>query len=97
MRNSYLLCYDICDPKRLRAVHKTVRDFGTAMQYSVFRCDLTEGEKFILLGKLTPIIKHDEDSVMLVNLGPRNDQSRARFEFLGKAKGTDDDQPCIVI
>jgi CRISPR-associated protein Cas2 len=28
MRRCYLVCYDICDPKRLRQVHKTCKGFG---------------------------------------------------------------------
>ena len=36
MRNTYLVCYDVCEDKRLRAVHKTMRDFGDHLQYSVF-------------------------------------------------------------
>ena len=38
MRNTYLVCYDIRDDKRLRKVHKTMRDFGDHLQYSIFEC-----------------------------------------------------------
>jgi hypothetical protein len=30
-RNTYLVCYDIRDDKRLRTVYKTVRDFGNQL------------------------------------------------------------------
>jgi hypothetical protein len=40
-RNTYLVCYDICDDKRLREVFKTMRDFGDHLQYSIFDCHFT--------------------------------------------------------
>ena len=38
MRQSYLVCYDISDDKRLRKVFKTMRGYGDHLQYSVFEC-----------------------------------------------------------
>ena len=32
MRSTYLVCYDICDDKRLRRVFKVMRDFGDHLQ-----------------------------------------------------------------
>src|ERR1035438_4086458 len=36
LRISYLICYDICDDKRLRKVFQTMRGYGDHLQYSVF-------------------------------------------------------------
>ena len=36
--DTYLVAYDICDPKRLRKVAHTCEDFGFRRQYSVFLC-----------------------------------------------------------
>lgn len=41
MRNTFLVCYDICDDKRLRKVFRTMRDFGDHLQYSVFECQFS--------------------------------------------------------
>src|SRR5262249_45290349 len=41
LMNSYLVCYDIANPKRLRKVAMTCEDFGRRKQYSVFLCRLT--------------------------------------------------------
>lgn len=41
MRNSFIVCYDICDPKRLAKVFKTMRAWGDHLQYSVFECQLS--------------------------------------------------------
>ena len=40
MRRSYLVCYDVRDPKRLRKVHRVMKAYGEAWQYSVFWCTL---------------------------------------------------------
>ena len=39
--DTYLVAYDICDPKRLRKVAHTCEDFGFRRQYSVFMCRLS--------------------------------------------------------
>src|SRR5262249_749937 len=36
--DTYLVAYDICNPKRLRKVATTCEDFGIRRQYSVFIC-----------------------------------------------------------
>ena len=97
MRNRYLVSYDICDPKRLRRVFKTMRGFGDALQYSVFLCDLSPSERIILLEKLTPIINNREDQVMLVNLGPADGQSGERIETLGRAVAVVLDRVAIIV
>ena len=38
---SFLVCYDISDPKRLRKVAATCEDFGYRKQFSVFLCRLS--------------------------------------------------------
>ena len=41
-RLRYLVSYDICDPKRLRKVARSLEGFGVRLQYSVFECPLDE-------------------------------------------------------
>ena len=41
-RVRYLVSYDICDPKRLRRVARSLEGFGVRLQYSVFECPLDE-------------------------------------------------------
>lgn len=70
MRNAYIVCYDISDPKRWRKVHKLMLGVGDPVQWSVFRCDLSRTEKIILMEKLVPVMNQSEDRLMLVDLGP---------------------------
>ncbi|MCX6678469.1 MAG: CRISPR-associated endonuclease Cas2 [Methanothrix sp.] len=79
----YVVSYDIMDPKRLHQVHKIMKGFGDPIHYSVFRCNLTEKGKVELIAALTEIIKHNEDRIMIVDLGPLDGRVEERIEFLG--------------
>ena len=65
-RTRYLVSYDISDAKRLRQVHRTVKDYGWSMQYSVFICDLDPVELLLLKRDVGEVIHHGEDSVAFV-------------------------------
>ena len=83
MRTTYLVCYDITDDKRLRRVFKTCGNFGNHLQYSVFECDLTPAEKIKLEQALDAVIKHDEDQVLFVSLGPAEGRGERVITSLG--------------
>jgi CRISPR-associated protein Cas2 len=82
--------YDICDPKRLRLVHKTMLGYGEPLQYSVFCCDLSASERILLISDLSPIIDHREDQVMLIDIGPADSRGKQSIETLGKRLKTED-------
>jgi CRISPR-associated protein Cas2 len=84
MRSVYIVCYDIADPKRLQRVYKTMRGFGEHLQLSVFRCELSARERVEMIAALTPIIHHDEDQVLVVDVGPATGRSETAFHALGK-------------
>jgi len=66
----YLVCYDICDSKRLRRVHHLVRDWGIPVQYSVFELELQRSQLKNLMDELRDLIEEREDKVMLYRLSP---------------------------
>lgn len=78
-----MVSYDIMDPKRLQKVHRRMKGFGDAIHYSVFRCDLTPKGRVEMIAALTELIKHDEDRVMIIDLGPVEGMAEDRIEFLG--------------
>jgi len=84
MRNTYIVCYDISDPKRLRDVFKTMRDWGDHIQLSVFECRLTRSDLAMLRGELSEIIHHGEDQVLFV------------ITALGRPY-TVVDAPCVIV
>ena len=81
--NCYIVSYDIMEPKRLHHVHRTLKGFGEPLHYSVFRCNLTDKGLVELMAILTEIIKHDEDRVMIVDLGPIAGRVEERIVFMG--------------
>lgn len=82
-RRRYLVAYDIREPKRLRAVHATMKSFGYALQYSVFICDLDRSEKIHLRQALGGVIHHVQDSIVVVDLGDAKMRGTECFEFMG--------------
>lgn len=83
MRNVFLVCYDVCDSKRLRQVHKVMKGAGHSMQYSVFRCELSAEERQDLMAVLWEIINPGVDRVLFANLGPANSRGRECLEYWG--------------
>ena len=83
MRHIYLVTYDIRDAARLRKVFKTMCDYGDHLQYSVFRCELSQQTLVELGADLHDIIHHDEDQVLFANLGPAEGRGRSAITTLG--------------
>ena len=96
MRQTYLVCYDIADAKRLRRVFKTCGNFGDHLQFSVFECDLSPAEKVELETALEAQIKHDEDQVIFVGLGPAEGRGDRVITALGLPY-TKLNAPCYVV
>ena len=86
MRNRYLVCYDVSEPKRLRRTFKKMNGFGDPVQYSVFLCDLSPKERVLLEEALTDVINMKEDRVMIVNLGPVDGRGEGSIATLGQAR-----------
>lgn len=96
MRKSYIVSYDISDPKRLRRVFKTMRNWGDHLQYSVFECQLTRADLIRLRTQLAEIIHHNDDQVLFVDLGPASGRGDRVITAMGKPYAAID-APCIVV
>lgn len=96
MRNTYIVCYDICEPKRLRDVFKVMRGWGDHLQLSVFECRLTRADVVTLRAELAEIIDHREDQVLFVDLGPAGARGDRVITALGKPYVVLD-SPCIIV
>jgi CRISPR-associated protein Cas2 len=84
MRGRYLLCYDVREERRLRAVHKIADAYGEALQYSVFVCDLSAAEVVTLMATMARTVNQSIDSVILIKLsGVANDNLLSRARWLG--------------
>jgi CRISPR-associated protein Cas2 len=70
MRTRYIVTYDVSDDDRRNRVFKTLRGYGDHIQYSVFRCDMSDSERGTLIATLHPLIEHAEDQILIIDLGP---------------------------
>lgn len=82
-RRDFLVTYDICDDRRLRAVFKLMQAYGDHIQYSVFRCALTKTEMVEMVAKLSALIHHNVDQVLIFQLG-RLPERRPRVRPVGR-------------
>jgi CRISPR-associated protein Cas2 len=66
--DSWLVAYDISNPKRLRKVARVCEDFGLRHQYSVFLCRLSATDFVRLRARLYDVLNLDEDQVLFLPL-----------------------------
>jgi CRISPR-associated protein Cas2 len=92
--DSYLVCYDISDPKRLRKVATTCEDFGVRRQFSVFLCRLSATDLVRLKSRLYDIINLGEDQVLFVPLCHR---CAAQIEALGRPVEAYDAKDVVIV
>ncbi|MGH7233768.1 MAG: CRISPR-associated endonuclease Cas2 [Nitrospiraceae bacterium] len=96
MRRLYIVTYDICDPKRLRRVFKTMKGFGEHLQLSVFQCDLPEIDLMKMRAALAEIIHHTDDQVLIIDLGATEGRPIKSIASLGKGVEVVERQAQIV-
>lgn len=96
MRNAYIVSYDVADAKRLRRVFKTMLGMGDHLQLSVFRCELSERDKMRLVAKLDAVIHHDEDQILIIDIGPAPGRSRRAVAAIGLPYAPRTRKPVVV-
>jgi CRISPR-associated protein Cas2 len=85
MANTYVVCYDISDPKRWRQVHKILLGHGDPLQLSVFLCVLTPKQRQILINRLHEVMHHGEDALAIIDVGPE-ESSTSRLTVYGRVR-----------
>lgn len=81
----YVVSYDIMDDKRWRRVYRIMRGYGDHIQYSVFRCELTDVQRVQMEEALGREINHREDQVLIIDVGPVPGRGLKSIESIGKA------------
>ena len=92
--DSYLVAYDISDPKRLRKVATVCEDFGYRKQYSVFLCRLSATELVRLRSRLYEIINLSKDQVLFV---PMCAKCVNQIEAIGRPTEAHDAKDVVVV
>lgn len=95
-RRRYIVAYDIREERRLRAVHKVMKEFGYPLQYSVFVCDLSLSEKIHMKEALGKVISHSEDSIAVIDLGDPEVRGVECFEFMGHFQRLPRKEPRVI-
>jgi len=96
MRNTYIVCYDICEPKRLRNVFKVMRGWGDQPSTLRFRMPVDASRSGDAPRGACGIIDHREDQVLFVDLGPAGARGDRVITALGKPYVVLD-SPCIIV
>jgi CRISPR-associated protein Cas2 len=86
-RTVFLVTYDVCDQKRLTRTRNVLLGFGSPVQLSVFRCELTAREMVDLRVALTEVFNMDEDQALFADLGPAEGRGSDSLMSLGRAMG----------
>lgn len=82
-----VISYDIGDDKRRTKVMKTMEDYGTRVQYSVFECALEPPQLLKLKKQLKMYVKAPEDSIRFYTISADDIK---RIEIMGSGKVTRD-------
>lgn len=96
MRARYIVTYDITDDDRRNQVFKTLRGFGDHIQYSVFRCDLSDRERISMVAALHVLIEHAEDQILLIDLGPVDGRAATCVNAIGRKYIAPDRTPIVI-
>jgi CRISPR-associated protein Cas2 len=92
--DSYIVAYDISDPKRLRKVARTCEDFGYRKQLSVFLCRLSATDFVRLRNRLYDIIDLHADQVLFIPLCAKCLQG---IESLGRPTDPPDAKDNVIV
>jgi CRISPR-associated protein Cas2 len=92
--DSYIVAYDISDPKRLRKVAKACEDFGYRKQFSVFLCRLSATDFVRLRSRLYDLINLEQDQVLFIPLCAK---CVCQIEALGRPTEAADAKDVVVV
>ena len=84
MANVFVVAYDVADDRRRTRVHKKLKGYGEALQYSLFKCMLSPTTRVRLRTELWELLNLGEDRVLLVDLGPAGGRTADAMEVWGK-------------
>lgn len=92
--DSYLVCYDISDPKRLRKVARCCEDYGYRKQFSVFLVRVSTTDIVRLRTRLYDMINLDEDQVLFL---PLTDGCLRQMATIGRSTDAYDKNDVVMV
>jgi len=94
LKNCYLICYDIRASKRWRKAYKLLEGYGERVQYSIFRCFLSQRDREKLRWELETVLAK-EDSILFVRLSDRCLQDIPKYNRPGTWENTN--KPFLIV
>lgn len=82
-----IVSYDISNDKRRTKAAKTLEDFGTRVQYSVFECRLLPPQVEKLKKRLKPFVREAQDTIRFYFIGA---EDVGRTVVIGSGKLTEE-------
>lgn len=73
-----------------------MKGFGEHLQLSVFQCDLTPVQRTRMAAALEEAIHHEEDQVVIIDLGPSEGREVKEIQALGRPMEVVERGPTIV-
>src|SRR5437773_12486938 len=92
--DSWIVAYDISNPKRLRKVATCCEDFGVRKQLSVFLCRLSAKDFVRLRSRLYDLIHLVEDQVLFI---PLCGKCVVTIESLGRPTDPHDARDVVIV
>jgi CRISPR-associated protein Cas2 len=92
-----LVAYDISDDRRRDRLAVLLQSYGERVQYSVFLVDGRPASFVRLRHAVATLIDRDVDSVMFVDLGPRDRAKSERISFLGRRVELTGDRDALIV
>jgi len=80
----------------LRRVHKVLKGYGEAWQYSVFFCVLKDIDRVRLQNDLEEQMNQKEDQAMILDLGPNEKVARKAATVIGKPLPEQDGRIVVI-
>lgn len=90
----YLVCYDIVEPRRWKKCYKLLHGYGERIQYSIFKCSLSDKQLAELRWKLVRELNAEEDRLFITPIHP---DDIPRIFMLNMADCWKDDEDKFVL
>ena len=92
----HLVAYDVADDRRRVKIANLLSAHGDRVQYSVFIVDCRPARLIRVRAQLTKLIKADEDSVLICDLGAPDHAVHDTMQYLGTRRMITADTMAIV-
>jgi CRISPR-associated protein Cas2 len=92
----HLIAYDVADDRRRVKIANFLSAHGDRVQYSVFVVDCRPAKLIRIRAQLANLIRADEDSILLCDLGSPDLAARDTMQYLGTRRTITSDTMTIV-